>query len=66
MDSDNEDNIPAGFTGKGGEALNLDDDDDNFNDSEDVDDAEDDDEQEEDVRPSGKSDKEVKGKELEN
>lgn len=58
--------MAAGFTKQGGDALNLDGGNDNFNDSEDVDDAED------DVQPGmkkasgGKKGAEVKGKELEN
>ena len=64
MDSDQEDAVAAGFTKQGGEALNLDGGNDNFNDSEDVDDAEDDDQPQQ--KASGSKGKEVKGKELEN
>lgn len=64
MDSDQEDAVAAGFTKQGGEALNLDDND-QFNDSEEADDVMDDDEQEVRAKASGKKDG-VKGKELEN
>ena len=68
MESDGEE---AAFAGKGGEALNLEDND-GFNDSEDVDDVEDDDEDAGKKEPSGQKpsaaaqQKEVKGEKLEN
>ena len=68
MDSDGEDQQQ--FAKQGGDALNLDDNNDAFNDSEDVDEPEDDDEvpqkKSSGAKASGMPPKEVKGEKLEN